>query len=273
MDTIEIKKSLIKIGLNNEEIEVILFIAENENAKMSDISDATKIARSTLYRLIDNLEGKGLIKKKLTTQGNKLSIASLENLRNQLTEKQVELNNQITQFDSLTDSILSLNKLDKVSPEVRYFEGKEGVRQLIWNSLKADKEIKCYTNAIRKEIVGEKWLTDYCMQFVKNSLSEKVLGDTLYSKDSYQKFGGREKYYLPFKEYFEKSDERVLDIPFLKIKGEIYLYNNVFAFYTWESEKLIGCEIQSEFIFQTQSSIFDVLWNLTSKKSSIDLVQ
>jgi len=272
MDTLELSKKLINLGLSREEIDVMLFIAQNGDSKIADICSQIKIPRSSIYRLIDKLEQKGLIKKVLTTQGSNIALSNLENLKNQISDKQEELKNQLNEFDQLTNSILSLKNLNKPSPEVRYFEGKEGIRQIIWDSLKASNTIRCYTNAIRKDIVGAKWLTDYCIKFVNSNLNEKVLGDTIYSKESYQKYGGREKYYSPVKEYFKKSDERVLDIPFLKIKGEIYIYNNIFAFYTWESNKLVGAEIQSESISITQSSIFDVLWNLTTEENSIDLL-
>jgi len=273
MNTMELKNKLIRIGLTREEIAVILYVAENNETKVASISNKLKISRSSLYRLIDSLEQKGLIKKVLTTQGNNITLSNLENLKNQIEERKQEIEQQLNGFEELTNSILALKKLNKPSPEVRYFEGKEGIRQIIWDTLKSKNTIRCYTNAIRKEIVGAKWLTDYCLRFVNNNLDEKVLGDQIYAENSYQPYGGRQKYYLPVIEYFRRSDERILNIPFLKIKGEIYIYNNIFSFYTWEGEKLIGAEIQSEFISLTQSSIFDVIWNMTKEDNSIDYME
>jgi sugar-specific transcriptional regulator TrmB len=270
VDTLDLQKRLGELGLSTEEGKIIVAIGKLGESKITDISQLTTIPRSSVYRYVDIMEKKGLVKKILTTQGNKIILSNFSTLKNQIAEKKVVLDKQLTGLDEIINSINSFGTLAKTNPEIKYYEGKEGVRQLIWNTLQAKNTIRCYTNATRKDIVGEKWLTEYCLDFCNKGLNEKVLDDKIYSENSYQKFGGRKGYYSPIVEFLKRSDERILNVPYFKIKGEIYMYNDIFSFYTWESSKLIGAEIKSEFMSITQSSIFDVLWGMTTKKDNID---
>jgi sugar-specific transcriptional regulator TrmB len=270
MDTLELNQNLIRLGLTKEEVDIILAITPKSGTNVSEISKNTGIPRSSVYRFIDNLVDKGLVKKTLSSQGNIMMLGNLKTFQQQLTEQKAQIQKQEEVLDNVLDSLTLLTKSASQSPRVNYYEGKQGIRQLIWNTLSSKSVIKCYTNAIRKDIVGGNWMTDYCLEFCRRDLKEYVIGDKEYANDSYQKFGGRKNYYLPVAQYFQRSDERILKLPFLKIKGEIYIYNQVFAFYTWEGNKLIGSEIESNFISQTQSTIFDVLWSLTKKEDNID---
>jgi hypothetical protein len=123
---------------------------------------------------------------------------------------------------------------------------------------------------MRKEIVGDKWLTNYCLEFVKRGIRDKVLCDEKHASNSYQKYGGRLKYFSPITKFYEISDERVIKLEMINIHGETYIYNNTFACYTWEDDLLVGFEITSKYIASTQRSIFDFLWSQTTKQDSID---
>lgn len=264
------RDKLKELGFNDKEIEILNILGNKGSSDVTYISKTTNIPRSSVYRYLEDLKTKGIINWELTTQGKNVILASFDQLKSKLEDQKEELNSRIDLLNQLPSDFSQLLKISKSQPSVRYYEGKEGIRQIIWNTLKSKNLIKVYSNAIRKEILGEKWLRDYCMEFIKRDLNEKVLGDTEYANDSYQKYGGREKYYSPVNEYYKRSDERILDKKMLQIKGEMYIYDNIVSFYTWEGNELVGSEIESEFISGTQSSIFDVLWDLTNEVDVVD---
>lgn len=272
MDKPDTIKILLNMGLNTEESELIFVLLANKECSITKLEHLTTIPRSSIYRYLNSLKEKNLILENLTSNGSLYSISDLSILNSRFNEEEEVLKSKRSQFDGLLKQ-LNQNKPSSIvkttEPKVLYYEGKQGIRQLMWNTLKTKTFLRVYTNARRKDFVGEKWLKDYCLEFCKNDLHEKVLVAEEYSKSAYNKDGSKAAYFSPVLEYIQRSDERTLKNSDFKIQGEAYIYNNVFAFYTWESDIHVGCEIISDYLAISQSSIFDCLWEETNPKDAI----
>lgn len=270
MNTQELAGKFEALGLSPNEAIILSHLAELPEVNVTDLGKRTGIPRGSIYRHLFELEQKGFIEWILDTRGKKVTIANLSALRHIIQESRQELDQKENLLEQLTREVAEKRELSTHKPIIRHFEGKEGVKQLIWNTLEAKTEIKVYTNAFRKELFGQMWLVDYTLDFVRKNLRDKVLGDENYAKEFHQKYGSRERYFDPVKQFAQISRERIFKSPLLKIQGEIYIYNDVVASYTWEDNNLIGNEIRSKYFSTTQSTIFDVLWAQTTEKNSLD---
>jgi sugar-specific transcriptional regulator TrmB len=270
MNTQELATKFEALGLNQNEALILSHLAELPEVNVTDLGKRTNIPRGSIYRHLFELEQKGFIEWILDTKGKKVSLANLSALKHIIEESRKELDQKEDIFEQITQDVGTKRELSVEKPIIRHFEGKEGVKQLIWNTLDAKTEIKVYTNAFRKELFGQMWLVDYTLEFVKRNLKDKVLGDENYAKEFHQKYGSRNTYFSPVKQFAEISKERIIKSPLLKIQGEIYIYNDVVASYTWEDNTLIGNEIKSKYFSTTQSTIFDLLWSQTTEDDSLD---
>jgi len=261
---------LQSFGLNNREADITAELIGAESVSVSDLSRFTRIPRSSIYRYLDELEEKGVIEWVLSPQGRRVKLASLEFFRSQIKDDIKKVKAREKELTNFIQRIEQPEERGRIQPVVRYYEGKSGIRQLIWNTLSAKGPTRVYTNAVRREIVGRKWFVNYLLEFVNRNHSAKVLGDYDYARNSYQKYGSRNKYFAPVRSFVETTQERIIPSKLLEIKGETYIYNNIVASYSWEGKKLVGSEIESEYIFRTQKSIFDFLWSTTTEKDSIE---
>jgi sugar-specific transcriptional regulator TrmB len=264
----DLSQKLENLGLDRKESIVLSYLLSSKRElSLSDIEKLTHLPKTTVHRIISSLVKKGIASWKLGTQGKIVGIDNPTFFLDSLRSKQDEFDSSIS---FLEDFLQQKENIKNLKPVVRYYEGVEGIKQLIWNTLSSETELLVYTNVMRKDVVGDKWLVKYCMEFMDRDLRDRVLCDINYANNSYQRFGGREKYFLPVQKFYENSKERVFKSPIMLIKGETYIYNNTFATYTLEGDNLIGCEIESKDIADTQKSIFDNLWSQTTGNDSID---
>lgn len=270
MNTLELATKFEKLGLSQSEALILSHLAELPEVNVTNLSKRTSIPRGSIYRYLFELEQKGFIEWIFDTKGKKVSIANLSALRHLIEESRKELDQKEDLLKQITQEVALKRELSTYTPVIRHFEGKEGVKQLIWNTLEAETTVKVYTNAFRKELFGQAWLVDYTLEFVKKNLRDQVLGDVNYAEEFHQKYGSRFEYFNPVQKFAEISQERILKSPFLKIQGEVYIYNDVVASYTWEDTTLIGNEIRSKYFSTTQSTIFDLLWSQTTENDLLD---
>lgn len=263
-------EALDKLGLEKNETAILRVLLEKpEDITLAELSRRTSLPQTTVHRTIDMLVSKGLLVWSLDNQGKKVELGNLAAYAQTLEQEQSKIQASIDALSQLGNMIES-SVGATARPQVRYYEKEHGIKQLIWNTLKAKDTLYVYTNAMRREITGSRWLTNYCSEFVERGIRDQVLCDATYAAQSYQKYGGREKYFATADDFAAISDERVFKSSLMRIRGETYIYNDILAMYTWEAGNLVGCEVQSKFIADTQRSIFETLWQQTSPEDKID---
>jgi sugar-specific transcriptional regulator TrmB len=117
------KKILEKLGLSQEEAEIYIYLLQNPQKTLSDISKYTNIHRPKLYKILPSMEESGLIGT-LVNGKRKLFVA----------ENPKILNNY---FESIKDDYLSfVPQIEKMyqksfeKPILKHLSGKTGIRNI-----------------------------------------------------------------------------------------------------------------------------------------------
>lgn len=117
------KKILEKLGLSQEESEIYIYLLQNPQKTLSDISKYTNIHRPKLYKILPSMEESGLIG---TTVNGKRKLFVAENPK--------ILNNY---FESIKDDYLSfVPQIEKIyqksfeKPVLKHLSGKTGIRNI-----------------------------------------------------------------------------------------------------------------------------------------------
>jgi sugar-specific transcriptional regulator TrmB len=240
-------KDIQTLGFNEKETAVYLACLELGESNIQDIAKKSKVSRTTVYDIVESLKQKGLIS---ITKRNKKIFYFAEDpraLKMQLEEKQGVLSRILPELLSVT------NTLEK-KPKIRYFEGEGGIKEVYKDTLRFhDQELLGWGSEKALENFDADFLNDY---YVPARIKNKIFVRAIAPDNAvWQKY----------KVLDEKSLRKLKLIPKDKFpfEVEINLYGkkNIAIFSFQEKIALI---IESEKIFITLKSIFELNWTITS---------
>ncbi len=142
-----IEKALFRLGLSKNEIRVYLYIARTGEHKASETSEALSLHRTETYRILRDLEKKGLVSS-VFEKPLKFIATPFEKAIDTLIEtKKMKISILEKKKDSLVDLWLSLPKSEVEHERKEVFQILEGEEQI---NLKADELLD---NAVREVFV------------------------------------------------------------------------------------------------------------------------
>lgn len=237
--------TLQSIGLSEKEACVYLVLLELKEALPSAIARRSEIKRSTVYSLLESLQKKGLVSSIKRSGGTYF----------QAQDPQIFLKKQRAHLDDISDS---LNSLESALPELRslhadfmttpqmsVFRGKEGLIQIMEDTLTTSTELLCWVNPE----LAMSLLKDYYPSYIEKKVERKIWLRGIFCHDKvgekFQKLGKeelREVVLIP-KDQF----------PF---KNEINIYDDKVAIISHKDKT--GVIIQNKNIADTQRAIFEL---------------
>jgi sugar-specific transcriptional regulator TrmB len=238
-----LEKELENLGLDDKEAQVYLGLLEVGEANIAEISKKSGVKRTTVYNAIENLKEKGLVSSTARRQNTIYIAEDPRKLEQGLSEKMLFLKNILPELLSIS------NFIDK-KPKIKFFEGFEGLKNVYMDTLNyPDQELLAWISEKYLESFDEKFLYDY---YVPERVKRKIWVRALAPDDLR---------ISRFKEEDEKSLRKTRLIPTVKFpfSVEINLYGkNKISIISFEEK--IGLIIESEKIYGTLKSIFEINW-------------
>jgi sugar-specific transcriptional regulator TrmB len=257
VNTFDIKEKLGLLGLNNKQANIYLLLLKHGQASLLQLSRLSLINRTTIYRIVEDLKQLNLIEEVLDNRGTKVKAVSPDNLQLLLTKKQTELKTITDNLHSLIQELSAIKDTPTPSTQVVYFRGQSGLKQLLWNILKAKGESVGYGYADWNQSVGREFAEKLRSERVKRKISDREIQNT-------DQAGPMAKW-TNIKNYGQVYQARFLPRETIDIKHDTYIYNDIFAFFSFAGGELFGIEIHNAEIAKTQKQIFEVLWKLAKK--------
>lgn len=240
-----------QIGLSDKEAKVYLACIEKGSSPVSHIAESAKINRVTTYSILEKLIQKGLVsffsKKKIKY----FTAADPEIVVEEYEKRAKELKSVLPDLKRLTGQTQH--------PQIRFFEGIEGIKTIYADTLTSKSEILNYSNSneIRKH-----W-PDYDEEYVKKRAKKKIFLRGVAPKDR-----AGEKVHKEDAKYYRQM--RLLPESQFDFSNEINIYDNKVAIISFKDE-LVGMIIESNEISNSQRAIFNMCWQyaeiLGSKES------
>jgi len=119
-------QTLRKAGLTEGEARTYLALLKIGSSSTGPIIDETKISRSIIYQILDNLIDKGLVSYITKEKTKYFQASEPSRLKDFLDEKEREFNKNRDEVENLIPKLLSLTKKTKEN-EVRVFAGFKGM--------------------------------------------------------------------------------------------------------------------------------------------------
>lgn len=242
--------SLVKnLNLSPQEAKLYLAALELSPATAAVLAEKAGIERTASYPHLEDLVKMGLLSVRPEKNKSLYIAENPKKIGEILEDKQKE-------FKQVLPDLMSLFNTKGIKPKVRYYEGREGMKSIIMNSISGEAREKLHLmptiNVI--EIMGEEFAKHYIDLRVKRGIKVKTLRI-------------REKIEKPWE--VTSSDPSLLrEVRYLPesfdLENLIMIYANTVSIIS-SSKENYGLEIESKEFADTMRSFFNMVW-LTSTK-------
>jgi sugar-specific transcriptional regulator TrmB len=244
----ETEKILIDVGFSEKEIAIYVALLSLGKAIVTKISRTAGVSRTTTYDILDNLSQKGLVKISGKEPKQEYVVESPERLEQYIREEAESKKNNLEKIKYIIPELFSLYNT-KEAPKVRYFEGLDGIKRALEDTL-FDENTEILATGGAEDmflVVGEEYSREYFKKRVKKNI--KIRG--IASADS-----GTIKV---VKRNTEELRE-ILIVPDDKFhfSVETNIYNNKVLNISWKEK--FAVLIESKEIVDAQKKVFELAW-------------
>ena len=231
------------MGLTDKEAKVYLACTKQGTSPVSHIAEAAKINRVTTYSILEKLIQKGLVSFFTKKKIKYFTSTDPEIVVDEYEKRAKELKSVLPELKRLTGKT--------EHPQIRFFEGIEGIKTIYADTLTSKGDILNFSNSNE---IRNHW-TEYDEEYVKKRAKKKIYLRGLCPKDS-----AGEKVHKEDKKYHREM--RLLPQDQFDFTNEINIYDNKVAIISYENEP-IGMIIESQAIADSQRAIFNMCWQFS----------
>lgn len=241
----EIKQVLQQFGLIGKKADVYLAALELGSSSVIEIAKKAGIKRTTCYDILLDLMNEGLVSE--TSKGKKRLFVGED------PEKiQRNLKNKEKLFAEILPQLQSINNARGSKPKIRFYEGKEGIKEVYADTLKYEnKEILGFASYDVVNILGKQWADEYLSKRIKKRIYGKGI------------IPGTEPMMRDFisKDQQQLRSTKVIDPKKYPFSIEINIYGHQKVALMSAKEE-IGLIIEGQEIYNTMKLIFELIWDL-----------
>lgn len=231
----QIKNSL---ALSQKEAELYYCLLRLKQSLPGTLSKISGIKRPTTYLILEQLEAKGLVSK--FSKANKNYY--------QPVEPEVAIETQQRKIESMKAIVPLLKQLtfddsQSSNPKVSFFEGEDGIINVLEDSLSAQTDICCWSNID----LAAKSINDYYLNYVKRRVKRNISIKAIFPYS---------KHALEFKARSQADLRELYLVPQdqFHFQNEINIYDDKVSIISHEEK--IGIIIKSKLIADSQRAIF-----------------
>jgi sugar-specific transcriptional regulator TrmB len=237
-------------GLSEEEAEIYLALLDKGARSALKLSRDLKIARTNIYRHLENLVEKGLVQQKLGRLGRQFRAGSYKQLEMLIIKKEQEVEALRKISPTVFRQLASLQSGLGERTKILYYEGLDGLKQITWNSAEAEGELSIFEIKDMSAFLDYGIAEEVRKEFVRNKVHIKELTNL-------RKMPAWTNVEELVAKYWEA---RYIDPQELKMEFELLIYNNVYAIYGYRGKDIFGIEIYNEKLARMQKQLFRFMW-------------
>lgn len=256
------KDILTQISLSGNEAIVYEYLLKNGESPAGEIIKKTPLKRGVVYNALVDLVKKGLASEKKKNKIAYFSPSHPEKLREYAENKENEIKKAKTSLEANLPAIISDFNLVSERPGIRYYEGLEGIKKVLNDTLvnNTQKEIFTFSDVAEYVKYLKKWNVEYYAPKRRElSILEKVIIPDKKEAIEYMKD------YIKNPESDKLTEILFLDHKLYPMQTEVNIYENKISFVTFSEKTHIGVIIENKEICQSLKSIFNFCWNMGKK--------
>lgn len=240
---------LKSLNLNNSEIEIYSILLEHGELPVKQIMSHTELTRTNIYNVLTSLCEKKLIEEVKNKKRTFFRPAHPNQLQELLEDKEKFLSQAKINLESNLPAIISDYNLAIGKPGVRFYEGREAVREIAEDSLKAKEKILSYVDVEAVQKYAKKENEAYIKKREKLNKKKQII----VPKSEFNK------------KYFDNLGDQVTDVRFIdhdlgKFNTVMMIYDNKTSYLTLTKKAIIGIIIDDQMIAKMHKGLFEFNW-------------
>ncbi len=247
---------LLNIGLTKTQANTLDYLLENGENKARDIARAVKQPRGAIYKALEELLELGLVEKIEKPR----EVARFRPLHPRKLEKVLEKRENILRqskgiLDEILPNLTSAYNLTVNRPGVRFYEGEEGFKKVLYDTLTSKTEIYMVINreALKDQDKFREINEEYKNRRIRAGIRKKIIR---VGKKTEETIG------MPSsdKEYEAVTQIKYADKDVIPFKASIQIYDNKISYQLIDGNNIIGILIEDQNIFELHKATFEILW-------------
>ena len=259
------KKVLTEYGFEKIEAEVYSSLVKNGDTPIAKLMGDTELSRASIYDALEELEEKNLINHRKEGRRAFYSPKHPDKLYEFIENKKRETEMLNSQMETVIGQFKGAFNLAKNKPGVRFFEGKEGLKKALEDTLTTQETIRAIVNI---EALN-KYANKQNARYLEKRINQGVKKKTLKLKESEEYIQNRKDYYpkIDTEKYKKLTKTKVLPKDTNPFRTTVQIYDNKVAYLNIRKENIISIIIEDKDIYKLNKNIFDLLWNLEDYKN------
>lgn len=244
--------ALAKFGLDKSDANVYLELLRKP-ATHAQLSTATGINRTTLYRVVKRLQKQNLVKQHIDDRGKLLVAVDPAALEVEVLNHETHTQQLRRSFDMLLPTLLEIRQGFEADFSLSTYEGVEGFKRMLWNELKAKGSCICLGNGRIEDLVESRsWAEKHRQLSVDAGYKIREISNPGELTNPESKVGGFDDLY----------ELRIVPHNMLTIHYMVCAYNDTVAIYHRRGNSRIGLEITSRYFAETFRSMLEFYWSI-----------
>lgn len=245
--------ALRRLGLNEDEATVFLCLVDAPRTLL-EVSRATHLHRSNVYRIADNLAQKGIVHEVTTDNDRVLAAADPQALELLVVEQECAAAARRADFSLLLPLLQDLSGRDNEFA-IKTYSGVAGVKQMLWNELKTSTEVLILSCGSLDLETGRQWAEKERAEIIRRGIFIR----------SIENLPVRQTPLSAHDAYTRHYNVRYIAKETLHIMPEIAVYDTTTCIYnSWRSHAHIGTEIKNPLLASFMRQIFEHYWQLAT---------
>ncbi|QQG51349.1 MAG: helix-turn-helix domain-containing protein [Candidatus Saccharibacteria bacterium] len=250
-----LQEQLAKLNISNDEAKLYIELLEKPNTHLQ-LARATGVNRTKVYRLIEQLEKRGLVSRRTDDRGTFLVANDPNALEISLVVQEEKLRYQRNILSDIIPSLRSHFKDPKNPFTIQTYEGPEGLRQMQWHELQTKGDLLVFGNSTIEDMVADHYWAEKmrCRTAERGYRTREIYNEPNRLPD-----------FTSNQEFLALYEARRVPEESLPVATPMVIYNNTVAIYQFTGEKRVGVEIVNEGFARTMRSIFELYWQSAEK--------
>lgn len=249
---------LEKLGLDEKEREIYLKLLQTGHVRASTLAYQLALPRTTAQNILLRLEKEQIVTKSIDKNVFIFAPVHPDNLAALLEMQKRQTNSEfdrtIEDLKKITPELIGMMRTNKAIPNVKFYQGKDGVRKVLFDTLTSKTELKDYANIDAMFQHAQEMNNEYVAEREKTTIKKRsLLLDTPFAHKVYE--SGK---------YSPKSH-----VGYKWIKSELYpfslemnIYDGKISYITYVENDFVGVIIENEHIYRMHDSMWNLVWDL-----------
>lgn len=241
-----IKEKLARLGISGNLYKVYCAVMEQKESTVSTLATRAGLARTTTYDAVLRLEELGLVELSGTERRRTIVATNPGVLLEQIAAKRQLILDLLPELQSLHNRITG-------KPQMRFYEGEEGIQTVLWDSLRCQSGLLRATFSMSElqDTPGLDEIDRYRDERIAKGIKMQVIRSA--SRDTQNIWAT----------VSEELRELRFTPPGLTVSMTTLIYDNNVALISSKRENY-GLIIESEEFAAFQSTLFEALWRIST---------